>query len=86
MKSRSLEAILWVKLDRKRTLKKHATLLRSKENSNLPTLLCFLNYKCLEKRRILMKSMIMSHSNYYPFIWMTGLKGFLRQVCHNKSA
>ena len=65
-----VEQLLWVTIDSNLNCKEHILFLCKKANRKLHALSRVSKYRTLNKRRILMKSFIISQFNYYPLIRM----------------
>ena len=81
-KSSGVEDLLGVAIDSNLNFKEHTLYLCKKANCKLHALIRVWKYMALNKRRILMKSFIMSQCNYCPLIWMTttGLNNKINHV------
>ena len=70
IKSSSVEELLGVTIDSNLNFKEHILSLCKKANRKLHALSRVSKYMTLNKRRILMKSFIISQYNYCPLIWI----------------
>ena len=75
IKSSSVEELLGVKIVSNLNFKEHILSLCKKANRKLHALSRVSKYMTLNKRRILMKSFIISQFNYCSLIWMVHNKG-----------
>ena len=69
-KSSGVEDLLGVAIDSNLNFKEHALYLCKKANCKLHALSRVWKYMAFNKRRILIKSFIISQCNYCPLIWM----------------
>ena len=70
IKSSGVEELLRVRIDSNLNFKEHILSLCKKANRKLQALTRVSKYITLNKRRILMKSFLISQFNYCPLIWM----------------
>ena len=82
IKSSGVEELLGVTIDSNLNFKEHILSLCKKENRKLHSLSRFSKYMTLNKRRILMKSLIISQSNYCPLIWTMHNRGLNNKINH----
>ena len=77
--SRNSEELLGVVIDSEVTFAKHIENLCWKTNQKLHALTRVINFKTLEKRRLVMKTFVFSQFNYCPLVWMCHSR-----KCNNK--
>ena len=82
IKSSGVEELLGVTIDSKLNFKEHILSLCKKANRKLHALSRVSKYMTLNKRRILMKSFIISQFNYCPLIWMMHNRGLNNKINH----
>ena len=82
IKSRGVEELLGVTIDSNLNFKEHVLSLCKKANRKLHALSRASNCMTLNKRRILMKSFIISQFNYCPLIWMIHNRGLNNKINH----
>ena len=82
IKSSGVEELLGVTIDSNLNFKEHILSLCKKANRKLHALSRVSKYMTLNKRRILMKSFIISQFNYCPLIWMIFKRGFNNKINH----
>ena len=80
IKSSGVEELLGVTIDSNLNFKEHILSLCKKANCKLHALSRASKYMTLNKRRILMKSFIISQSNYCPLLWMIYNRGFINKI------
>ena len=82
IKSSGVEELLGVTIDSNLNFKEHILSLCKKANRKLHALSRVSKYMTLNKRRILMKSFIISQFNYCPVIWMIHNRGLNNKISH----
>ena len=82
IKSSGVEELLGVTIDSNLNFKEHILSLYKKANCKLYALSRVSKYMTLTKRRILMKSFIISQFNYCPLIWMIHDRGLNNKINH----
>ena len=76
------EVLLGVRIDSDLTFKEHVTSICTKANQNVNASIRFSKYMSLQKRHILMKSLITSQINYCPIVWMCHGRSLNNKVNH----
>ena len=64
------EKLLGIKFDSKLSFENHVSSLCKKASQKLHALTRIVNYMNLSKRKALMKTFVISQSNYCPLVWM----------------
>ena len=82
IKSSGVEELLGVTIYSNLNFKEHVLSLCKKANRKLYALSRVSKYMTLNKRRILMKSFIISRFNYCPLIWMIQNRGLNNKINH----
>ena len=70
IKSSPSEELLGITIDSKLTFHKHITLLCSKVNQKRSALARISKYMTVDKRKVLLNSLVTAQFNYSPLIWM----------------
>ena len=76
------EVLLGVRIDSDLISKEHVTSICFKANQKLHALTGVSKYMSLQKRRIFMKSFIISQFNYCPIVWMYHSRSLNNKVNH----
>ena len=82
MKSNNAEVFLRVTIDSNLSFSEHVKYLCATVNRKLHALSCVSKHISLQKRRVLMKSLITSQFSYCPFIWMIHRTGLNNKINH----